>query len=156
MANINVAGSGNFATVKMAYVGGLATAAKTITVPGLQDVTVNNSNGQFRWKQLDTTSEFVVSTTATNQLTFNIVLDPDSFFGDSTGSDAVNDGIFKLSNDKTQVDVRVYWAGTATGDRFIDCTGFITGMSPTVNPDAPVWVSPITIDVSGDFTAGTV
>ena len=154
MANINVAGTGNFATIKIAHVGDLATDA--ITLPGLQDVTVNNSNGQHRWKQLDTTSEYVVSTTSTNQVTFNMVLDPNTFYGTGVGTGADADGMFALSNNKTQIDIRVYWQGTSVGDKYIQATGYITGMSPTVNPDAPVWVSPVTIDVSGDFTSGTV
>lgn len=154
MANINVAGTGNFATIQIAHVGDLGT--DEISLPGLQDVTVNNSNGQHRWKQLDSTSEYVVSTTSTNQVTFNMVLDPDTFYGTGSGGGAIQDGVFALSNNKTQVDIRVYWQGVASGDRYIQATGYITGMSPTVNPDAPVWVSPVTIDVSGDFTSGVV
>lgn len=154
MANINVAGTGNFATIKIAYAGDIDTDA--ITLPGLQDVTVNNSNGQYRWKQLDTSSEFVVSTVATNQVTFNMVLDPDTFYGTGVGTGADADGVFSLSNNKTEVDIRVYWQGTDSGSKYVEATGYITGLSPTVNPDAPVWVSPITIDVSGNFTQGTV
>jgi len=30
--------------------------------------------------------------------------------------------------------------------------GYITGLAPTVSADSPVWVSPITITVTGDYT----
>lgn len=155
MAYINVAGTGNFATIDIAYSGDLATGTvgtDVIRLAGLQDITINNSNGQFRWKQLDNTSEFAVSTVATNQVTFNMVLDPDDYHGDSGGSDAVADGLFALSNNKTEIDIKVWYQGTS--GKYVTATGYITGLSPTVNPDAPVWVTPVTIDISGSFTAG--
>lgn len=40
------------------------------------------------------------------------------------------------------------------GSYWYQGTGFITDISPTVTPDAPVWVSPITIAVTGSFTQG--
>ena len=156
MAYINVAGTGNFATIDIAYAGELSTGTvgtDIIRIAGLQDITINNSNGQFRWKQLDSTSEYAVSTTATNQVTFNMVLDPDDWHGDSGGSEAVADGVWKLSNDKTEIDIKVWYQGTS--GNYITATGYITGLSPTVNPDAPVWVTPVTIDISGSFTAGS-
>ena len=45
--------------------------------------------------------------------------------------------------------------GTA-GKRFYQGTGYITSIAPTVNPEAPVWVSPMTIAVTGDFDTGVV
>jgi len=29
---------------------------------------------------------------------------------------------------------------------------YVTGLAPTVSADAPVWVSPITLTVTGDYT----
>jgi len=42
--------------------------------------------------------------------------------------------------------------GGAT-DRFIKGQGYITGLAPTLTADAPVWVSPITITVTGEYTS---
>jgi hypothetical protein len=36
-------------------------------------------------------------------------------------------------------------------DRVLKGQGFITGLAPTVSADAPVWVSPITITVTGEY-----
>jgi hypothetical protein len=64
--------------------------------------------------------------------------------------------LFELSNDAVEVFFRVYFNGKGTGAKYVTGSGFITNLAPTVNPTAPVWVSPITISVNGDLTAGTV
>ena len=131
-----------------------------IVIPGLQDVTLNNANGSFRWKQLDQSGESVITTNATNSLSGNFVLDPSAFFGDSTADalSAAEAGIFKLSNERTQVDFYLAPSGdTAVGDNKVFMgNGFISALAPTVSADSPVWVSPITIEVNGDYTVGTV
>lgn len=87
----------------------------------------------------------------------NIVLDSASFFGDGSGDvTAIDKGLFKLSNDKSLVNFRLYWSGTGSGDKFVSGTGYFTGLAPSVSADQPLWVSPLTIDVAGDFTPGTV
>jgi hypothetical protein len=40
----------------------------------------------------------------------------------------------------------------SSADRYLSGEGYITGLAPTVSADAPVWVSPITITVSGEYT----
>lgn len=163
-----------------------------IVVPGLQDVTINNANGSFRWKQLDQSGENVITTNATNSLSGNFVLDPTTFWGsyvtvanqaalptsgmtagtiyfatsESTWHVATNatttaaispnvspanaDGIFKLSNDRTQVAFLIAPEGVVDKTVLMG-TGFISALAPTVSADSPVWVSPITIEVNGDF-----
>ena len=75
-----------------------AADATGLTVPAIQDITVNNANDVFTWTQLDEGSKLQIATTATNSLSMNIVLDQDSFFGTGTpGSTAVTQGIFGLS-----------------------------------------------------------
>jgi hypothetical protein len=32
--------------------------------------------------------------------------------------------------------------------------GYISSLAPTVSPEAPVWVSPMTLAVDGDMTVG--
>lgn len=128
----------------------LTTANGPILVPGLQDVTLNNANGSFRWKQLDQSGENVITTNATNSLSGNFVLDPTTFYGTGGGALADDDGIFKLSNDRVQV--AFLFAPEGVIDKnVIMGTGFISALAPSVSADSPVFVSPITIEVNGDY-----
>jgi hypothetical protein len=134
--------------------------ATGLAVPALQDITVNNANDVFTWTQLDSGSKLQIATTATNSLSGNIVLDQDSFFGTGTpGSTAVTQGIFGLSANKTIVEFDLYMGDESDGTagKIINGKGYITGLAPTVSADSPVWVSPFTITVTGDYTvsAGT-
>jgi hypothetical protein len=162
VAYINVSGSGDFATLHISTATISGTTASTATgilnVSGLQNITLNNGNGVFRWKQLDSTSEKAVAIAATNQISLNVVIDPDAYFGATSAdaSSATAKGLFNLSNDKALVYFRLYYQGTGTGDKYVSGSGYLTGLSPTVSPDSPVWVSPLTIDVAGDFTSSSV
>jgi len=126
-----------------------------LVVPALQDVTVNNANDVFTWTQLDSGSKQQIATTATNSLSMNLVLEQNTFFGTTvSGEDAQTAGIFGLSKNKTKIDFDLYLGDTdggATG-KTISGSGYVTGLAPTVSADAPVWVSPITITVDGDYT----
>jgi hypothetical protein len=136
--------------------GAITTVANdAITVPGLQDITINNSNGSFRWKQLDQSGESVITTNATNTLSGNFVLDPTTFFGDGTAGGAGQDGIFKLSNDRTQVAFLMAPEGVTAGKKLFIGNGFISALAPTVSADSPVFVSPLTLEVNGDYTLVT-
>ena len=135
--------------------------ANGMVVPALQDVTVNAANDLFTWTQLNESAKKQIATTATNSLSMNLVLDQDSFFGDSTaGADtAVKSGIFGMSVDKTRVQFELYLGDVVTDDpadstvgKTITGFGYITGLAPTVSADAPVWVSPITITVDGEYS----
>lgn len=159
MAYINVSGTGDFATlhISTATISTATTSADVVAVPSLQNITLNNGNGVFRWKQLDSTSEKAVAIAATNQISMNVVLDDATYFGDGSGDVSVQDkGLFKLSNDKTLIHFRLYYSGTGAGDKYVAGSGYITGLAPTVSPDQPVWVAPLTIDVVGDFTTGSL
>ena len=138
--------------------GDLDTAANVLTVPQMQDITINNSTGVFRFKTLDNTAESAVTTPATNQLSLNVVVDEDSFFGNATLSAngaVVENGLFGVSKEKTKVAFRAYFSDPLTsGSKYLQGTGFISGLSPTVNMDSPVWITPVTIEVDGDFTEG--
>jgi hypothetical protein len=126
-----------------------------LAIPAMQDITVNNSNDVFTWTQLDEGSKLQIPTTATNSLELNIVLDQTAFFGDGVSSNvAINKGIFGLSKDKTLVSFALYLGDTSTGGagKNLTGTGYITGLAPTASADAPVWVSPCTITVTGDYT----
>jgi hypothetical protein len=151
MAYINVSAPTQHATVQLSTAT-IASTSSGYLVPALQNVTINNSAGVFNWTQLDVFAQLAVSTPATNSIAANMVLDSTTFF---TGSNGV-DGIFDLSNNATEVYFRVYFNGRATGSKYVSGSGFITNLAPTVNPTAPVWVSPITISVNGNLTTGTV
>ena len=161
MAYINVSGTGDFATLHISTATIAGTTASTATgilnVTGMQNITLNNGNGTFRWKQLDSTSEYAVAIAATNQVSLNVVLDDAAYFGTTSANAgmATAKGLFNLSNDKTLVYFRLYYQGTGTGDKYVSGSGYLTGLAPTVTPDSPVWTSPLNIDVAGDFASGT-
>ena len=161
MAYINVSGTGDFATLHISTATISGTTASTATgilnVTGMQNITLNNGNGTFRWKQLDSTSEYAVAIAATNQISLTVVLDDAAYFGTTSANAgmATAKGLFNLSNDKTLLYFRLYYQGTGTGDKYVSGSGYITGLAPTETPDSPVWTSPLNIDVAGDFTTGT-
>jgi hypothetical protein len=139
------------ATLNISVVGD----ASNLVVPAMQNITVNNANDVFTWTQLDSGSKLQVATTATNDLSLNLVLDQTTFFGTGSGAAvAVNKGIFGLSKDKQLVEFQLYLGDTSAGGagKTLGGFGYITGLAPTVSADAPVWVSPVTLTISGDYT----
>ena len=125
-------------------------------LPGLQDVTVQNDNDVFTWTQLDRGSKRQIATTATNSIAMNLVLDQETFFGDALADagSAARLGIFGLSAEKTRVSFSLFLGKQDDGEagKTLTGSGYITGLSPTVSADAPVWVSPVTITVDGEYT----
>lgn len=153
---INVS-AGSQALLALSNVAGLSSVAadsNALIVPQMQDITVNNTTGVFRWKQLDSTAEKAVTTPATNQITLNVVVDEDTFFGGGANAEnsVVTDGLFGASKNKTKVYFAIGFEGADSGDEILTGAGYISGLAPTVNMDAPVWVTPVTIEVDGDFT----
>lgn len=135
----------------------LTLGATPLTVPALQDVTINAANDVFTWSQLDSTAKKQVATTSTNSISMNLVVDPDSFFGTvlaaaQTGTVA-EQGLLGLSRNKTLVTFSLKFQEGGASDKFIKGTGYITGLAPTVSADAPVWVTPVTITVTGEYTS---
>ena len=126
-----------------------SSVAGNLTVPALQDMTINNSNDVFTWTQLDTASKLQIPTTATNSISTNIVVDPTTFFGNTsaTANSATYLGVFGLSSQKTACTFYVNF-----GTKTVSGTAYITGLAPTVSADSPVWVTPVTLTVSGDYT----
>ena len=148
MSYINVSGAGEFATLSIALDSGMTTP---LSIPALQEIGVSNSNGVFRFKTLDSTSESAVLTPATNQITLSVVVDQAAMFGDGDGNTtAVDKGLFKISNDK----VRVYFELDMGGNsgNTVSGTGFLAGLTMSVTPDQPLWTAPLTIEVDGNYT----
>lgn len=125
-------------------------ASGNLVIPTLQDVTINNANDVFTWSQLNESAKLQVPTTSTNSISTNIVVENLSFFGNAsaTSGSAAYKGLLGLSVDKTAVtfDINIGSSKTVSG------TGYVTGLAPTVSADSPVWVTPVTITVSGEYT----
>lgn len=137
--------------------GTLTLGGSPLTVPALQDITINAANDVFTWSQLDVTAKQQVATTSTNSIAMNLVVDPTTFFGTTLASvqtDTVAaQGILGLSRNKTLVTFSLKFQEGGATDKFIKGQGYITGLAPTLTADAPVWVSPITITVTGEYTS---
>jgi hypothetical protein len=151
MAYINVSPANSNVTIQISTAS-ISTTSSGYIIPALQDVAINNGTAVFNWTQLDSFAQQAVPTPANNSIAANLVIDPTTFF---TGSNGVA-GIFDLSNNATLVYFRTYLNGRGTGAKYVSGQGYITGLAPTANPTAPVFVSPITISVDGVLTASTV
>lgn len=139
--------------------GTLTMGGSPLTVPALENITIDAKNDTFVWSQLDSTAKKTVATTSTNQMTGSLVVDKDSFFGTtvtSTQSDTVAaQGLLGLSRNKTLVTFSFKFCEDGAADRFIKGQGYITNLSPTISATSPVWVTPFTIAVTGDYTVST-
>lgn len=134
-------------TVK-SYDGNGALIVGTLTVTALQDVTINNANDIFTWTQLDTAGKLQVPTTSTNSIATNLVVDETIFFGANVANvSAAGQGLLGVSTAKTKLQIAV-----AMGTKTFTANAYVTGLAPTVSADAPVWVTPCTFTVSGDYT----
>jgi hypothetical protein len=126
-----------------------------LSIPALQDMTINAANDVFTWSQLDSTAKKQVATTSTNSISMNVVVDTATFFGTTVGAaisgTIAEQGLFGCSRNKTLINF-IIRVENSTVDTFIKGVGYITGLAPTVTADSPVWVSPVTITVSGEYT----
>lgn len=119
-----------------------------LVVPTLQNVTINNANDVFTWTQLNESAKLQVATTSTNSISTTIVVDKDIFFGvTGTAGAASTLGLIGLSAAKTKVNFEINM-----GDKVLSGVGYITGLAPTVSADSPVWTTPVTITVSGEYS----
>jgi hypothetical protein len=92
----------------------------------------------------------------------NLVLDKVAFFGANVtaaqGANAASQGVFGLSRNKDLCNVRIFMgseSGNANSNVTMTCQGYVTGLAPATTADSPVFVSPITITVTGDYTVVT-
>ena len=133
---------------------GAYTANTIMVVPALQDMTVNAANDVFSWTQLDNSAKLQIATTSTNSISGNLVLDQTTFFGDGTTDGVQIVGVFGLSTAKQKINFSLYLGDEDDGSagKYVEGVGYITGLSPTVSADSPVWVSPFTITVTGEYS----
>ena len=136
----------------------LANSLVTITVPFVQDLTITNSTGVYSYTTFSDVDMRKLSTPADNEASTNVVVDNLAYFGNSaaTANSAPFLGIASLSTNKDNLDFEIYWNGTAANAYYYSGSGFITSLAPTPSPDAPVWVTPLTIAVDGAFTVAQV
>jgi len=146
--SLDINASGSFADANAA----MADTSNVLTVPALQDVTINATPGTFTWEQLDSLSQQIVTTPSTNSISLNMVLDDTAFF---TGEGDTS-GLWDITNNKTKAYFRLYLNGESSGDYYVEGEGYLSGLAPTVSPTAPVWVSPMEILVDGDYNQSTV
>lgn len=127
--------------------------ANSLSVTCLQDITITNSTGIFSWTDFCSGDTNKITTPADNEITTNIVIDDEGFFGDGPGSTATNKGVAGLSTDKIKVQWKlVLNGGNATANAYYYAgQGYVSALAPTVSPEAPVWVSPMTIAVDGSM-----
>lgn len=130
--------------------------APDITVPFVQDLTITNKTGVYSYVNFTDADTRKLSTPADNEVSTNIVLDKETFFGNSaaTANSAAHLGIIGMSANKVAINFSIFWAGNAVAstDVYTTGSGFITNLAPVTKPDAPVWVSPLSIAVDGSFT----
>ena len=129
--------------------------ANTLSVTCLQDVTVTNSTGIFTWTDFCSTDSNKITTPADNEISTNIVIDDVGFFGNSgaTANSATFYGVSGLSINKVPVQFKlVLNGGNSTSNAYYYAgQGYISSLAPTVSPEAPVWVTPMTLAVNGSM-----
>ena len=119
-----------------------------LSIPALQDITINNANDVYSWTQLNVGAKLQVATTSTNSISTNMVVENATFFGDGAGTEPADIGIFGLSKAKTLCSFTI----TNVGSKTLSGQCYVTGLAPKVSADQPVWVTPCTLTVTGDFT----
>jgi hypothetical protein len=136
----------------------LANTSQAITVPFVQDLTITNSTGVYSYTTFSDVDTRKLSTPADNEASTNIIVDDIAYFGSSaeTPNTAPFLGIASLSTNKNTLDFEIYWNGSSANAYFYSGSGFITSLAPTTSPEAPVWVTPLTIAVDGSFTVSQV
>jgi hypothetical protein len=169
MARITVNETGSQPTLLISTTVGNAAqlAAGNITVSGalnvgcLQDITITSSTGIYSYIDFCSTDTNKITTPADNEISTNIVIDDVKYFGANTiaGGTASNIGVAKLSQDKIEVQFKLIWNnasgnGNVANAYFTSGKGYISSLAPTVSPDAPVWMTPMTIAVDGTMYNG--
>jgi hypothetical protein len=129
--------------------------ANALNVTCLQDITITNSTGIFSWTDFCSTDTNKVTTPADNEISTNIVIEDVEFFGNSsaTANSATNLGVEGLSSNKVPVQFKLIINGAnATANAYYYAgQGYISSLAPTVSPEAPVWITPMTLAVDGSM-----
>lgn len=140
---------------------GNITTSGSLNVGCLQDITITSSTGIYSYTDFCSIDTNKITTPADNEISTNIVIDDVKFFGANAiaGGTAANIGINGLSQDKVEVQFKLIWNndnanGNVANAYFTSGKGYVSSLAPTVSPDAPVWVTPMTIAVDGTMYSG--
>lgn len=130
-----------------------------IDILQITSLTINNNTGVHSYVTFSDTDTRKLTTPADNSVEMEVVIDSDNYFGVSSApaGSAQRIGIKNISQTKTPFYFRVFYAGDsgpAGTNLYTGGTGFFSALAPTVTPDAPVWTTPLTIEVDGAYTDG--
>lgn len=142
---------------------GNITAANVLSVTCLQDVTITASTGIYSYVDFCSSDINKLPTPADNEIAMNVVIDPTAYFGANiANAGASNQGLAYISQNKIPVQFLCVWnydanVANVTGGNISTLSnvyyssgkGYITNLAPTAAPDAPVWITPVTIAVDG-------
>jgi len=163
MARITVNTSGTQPTLLISrdlinVAGNVGNIANTLSVTCLQDITITNSTGVYSYTDFCTTDTRKLTTPSDNEISTNVVVDDIVWFGNTSAGNttATFSGVSGLSTNKIPIQFKLVMnGGNSTGNAYWYAgQGFISSLAPTVSPDAPVWVSPVTIAVDGPLYTG--
>jgi len=132
--------------------------ANSLSVTCLQDITVTNSTGIYSYTDFCSGDMNKITTPADNEVSTNMVLDGLVYFGNAaaTANTAPFYGVAGLSENKVNISWKLYLNGNANGAFYYTGTGYVSSLAPTVAPENPVWISPMSIAVDGAITSGVV
>ena len=147
---------------------GNISGTNVLSVTCLQDITITASTGIYSYVDFCSKDINKLPTPADNEISMNVVIDPTVYFGANVAaSGANNQGLASLSQNKVPVQFLVVWnydanvanivGGNITGLSnvyFSSGQGYVTQLAPTAAPDAPVWITPMTIAVDGTMYNG--
>ena len=85
--------------------------ANTLSVTCLQDITITNSTGVYSYTDFCNTDMNKLTTPADNEISVNMVIDSNVFFGLGGASSAANLGISELSISKTPLQFKLVMNG---------------------------------------------
>jgi hypothetical protein len=132
--------------------------ANSLSVTCLQDITVTNSTGIYSYTDFCSGDMNKITTPADNEVSTNMVLDGLVYFGNAsaTANTAPFYGVAGLSENKVNISWKLFLNGNANGSFYYTGTGYVSSLAPTVAPENPVWISPMSIAVDGEITSGVV
>ena len=152
---------------------GNISGSNVLSVTCLQDITITASTGIYSWVDFCSKDMNKVPTPADNEISMNVVIDPTVYFGANAQIQTASDqGLAGLSQNKIPVQFLVVWnydgntAAVTNGNistagntanynvYWSSGTAFISSLAPTAAPDAPVWITPMSLAVDGTMYNG--
>ena len=142
---------------------GNISGSNVLSVTCLQDITITSSTGIYSYVDFCSKDINKLTTPADNEISMNIVIDPTAYFGANVANTGASDrGISNLSQNKVPVQFLVVWnynanianvtngnISTLSNVYYSSGTGYISALAPTAAPDAPVFITPMTLAVDG-------